>query len=65
MGTATMVEPNCPKCGAAPGEPCRARAGRKRRPRPMKGWHRERAEAAGFSPTQHINDSEERAADRS
>jgi hypothetical protein len=61
MSAATTVEPSCPKCGAAPGEPCRAPAGKRRRPRPTKEWHRERAEAAGFSPTQHINDNKEGA----
>lgn len=61
MGAATTVEPSCPRCGAAPSEPCRALGGKRQPPQPTKGWHRERAEAAGFSPTQHINDNEEGA----
>ena len=58
MNAPTTVEPDCPKCGAAPGEPCRARGGKQRRPQLLKRWHRERVEAAGFSPTQHINAKE-------
>ena len=60
MSAPTTVEPDCPRCGAAPGEPCRARGGKRRRARPLKRWHRERAEAAGFSPTRYINEKEAR-----
>jgi len=58
MSAPTIVEPDCPKCGARPGEPCRTRGGKRQPPRPMKTWHRDRAEAAGFSPTQYINAKE-------